>query len=837
MANGNRHLPHIYLSAHGQREAFTSPRGGGGKLALPERDRDAHAARLERALARALLQADAQAAAREPAIPTEVRGFYLEFEIPIAQAAVLDKLEARARRGTGIDLVAVRPTGDRQEKLAATVFVPERYRDTFGNKIAAYRDRGHDTRSGKPRNQPLIDSIDAVRLADGRSLFTEPDVAFPSEDQLVWWEVWLRTGGRARFLAAATALELAVREDWVLFVEREVVLVHATAGAIERIIASGDAIAELRLARDTPSAVLGLAVERQAALADALAQRIVPPAPDAPVVTILDTGSTPAHPLLAPALHADDLHAHERDWGGDDRQGHGTMMSGTILYGDLSPILRENAPLVVPHRIESVKILPNAGANDPRLYGFITASAVSTAEIAAPNRPRVVCLAVTSDPHSWRGRPTQWSAEVDNLAYGAGADQRLFLISAGNIRDSLRASDYLARNDASPVENPGQAWNALTIGAVTERTTIVHRDYQGWHVVATAGDLGPSSRTSVPFGDDWPIKPDVVFEGGNFATPDEASDAMLIDDLGLLTTHYRLAQGPFAVTGETSAATALASGMAARVLADRPILWPETVRGVIVHAAEWTDAMLSHLPSKSRRRQSHWRTMVRRYGWGVPDIDRALRSLSNDTTLIIEGELTPFAREDGAATTKEMGLHELPWPTQDLEALGQSAPMTDVDLRVTLSYFIEPNPGERGWTKRHQYASHGLRFEIRRAGESLERFRKRVNKAARADGEKIRATDADKGWTLGPTLRDKGSIHSDLWRGPAALLATRDAIAVYPVGGWWKEQSALRWSDRVVRYALLVTLRVPAGIDIHTPMSAAAARLTTQIAIPVGARP
>jgi len=39
-----------------------------------------------------------------------------------------------------------------------------------------------------------------------------------------------------------------------------------------------------------------------------------------------------------------------------------------------------------------------------------------------------------------------------------------------------------------------------------------------------------------------------------------------------------------------------------------------------------------------------------------------------------------------------MHLHDLPWPTEQLQALGGA----QVTLRITLSYFIEPNPGERG---------------------------------------------------------------------------------------------------------------------------------------------
>ncbi len=140
-----------------------------------------------------------------------------------------------------------------------------------------------------------------------------------------------------------------------------------------------------------------------------------------------------------------------------------------------------------------------------------------------------------------------------------------------------------------------------------------------------------------------------------------------------------------------------------------------------------------------------------------------------------------------------------------------------MDCRITLSYFIEPNPGERGWTRRHRYASHGLRFALKRSAETLDEFRARINKAVEAEESGL-AIDSSDDWFLGQ-LRDAGSIHSDMWHGTAADLAARDAIAVYPVGGWWKEKPSLERYDRTVRYALIVSIReTNAFVDIYTPV-------------------
>ncbi len=152
-----------------------------------------------------------------------------------------------------------------------------------------------------------------------------------------------------------------------------------------------------------------------------------------------------------------------------------------------------------------------------------------------------------------------------------------------------------------------------------------------------------------------------------------------------------------------------------------------------------------------------------------------------------------------------------------MEALGEA----EVELRVTLSYFVEPNPGERGWVRRHRYASHALRFEVKRALESVGEFRRRINKAAMAEEEGLPPVrgDADD-WYLS-RIRNVGSIHSDYWHGTAAELAQRSAIGVAPVGGWWKENRHHRRYDCRVRYALLVSIRAAgSAIDIYTPVSA-----------------
>ena len=124
-------------------------------------------------------------------------------------------------------------------------------------------------------------------------------------------------------------------------------------------------------------------------------------------------------------------------------------------------------------------------------------------------------------------------------------------------------------------------------------------------------------------------------------------------------------------------------------------------------------------------------------------------------------------------------------------------------------------------TRRHRYASHGLRFRVKAATETVDEFRARINQAARDEEEGRPGGGGGEDWLLG-SFRDRGSMHSDFWQGSAADLAERDAIGVFPIGGWWKEKPFLERFNEKARYALIVTIRAPGSdVDIFTPVETA----------------
>ncbi|MFD1961748.1 S8 family serine peptidase [Novosphingobium panipatense] len=95
----------------------------------------------------------------------------------------------------------------------------------------------------------------------------------------------------------------------------------------------------------------------------------------------------------------------------------------------------------------------------------------------------------------------------------------------------------------------------------------------------------------------------------------------------LLTTSRDPLVHPLTLSWATSAATAQLSGMATALLADDRSLWPETVRALLTHSARWTPPMETALLATGQKAERL--LMLRRFGYGVPSLDRALRSASN----------------------------------------------------------------------------------------------------------------------------------------------------------------------------------------------------------------
>lgn len=812
-------LPHLDIAAFKSEHKYTGEGAFGDPAA---RDRAVHGQKLRAELAASL------AAARElrPADPRlePATGSYIEVELRRGTPA--DTLTAtRAKIRTGA--VNLSPTNER----IIALFVPDEAQPVLDRILEDYLN-GQLTDAGNPPNRAKVECIEAIRTARLETFWTDDRRALPADAQAVmWWALWCYKDREAKIEDVCARLDLRVagRDRRLYFPEVSVVPVYASRAAIELLLYATDAVAELRRANDTPTFFTDEIEGDIQEWVDSLASRVTWPGADVPAVCLFDTGVNRGHPLIEPALAPADMLALDPEWGVDDqgRFSHGTPMAGLALHGDLTGPLSDTAPRVLTHRLESVKLLPPQGfpATQVRNLGVLTQAAVAFPEIGAPKRRRVYCMAITNKEVSGE-HASGWSAAIDqaaagrmiadDVALGGDADRphRLIVVSAGN-RPAETDPLFLRSPDECPIEDPAQAWNALTIGGCTDLDEVSEVGYEAWQPLASVGDLSPHSRTSVTWKQGIaPFKPELVMEAGNRAMNPSGTEVLTFGSLSLLTTGRDTSQAPLVSFDATSAATAQAARMAAQLSAEYPDYWPEMIRALMIHSAEWTAPMQAAITGTTSKRARY--QLIRQFGYGVPDLDRARASARNHLALFAQAEIQPFTRVE--RKFNHCHYYQLPIPDRMLEELDNEP----VELKLTLSYFVDPNPGLSANVDPQRYQSHGLRFDLQRRNESFERFRHRVNVAERDGAARPVNEAADWRWTLGDDSVSAGSLHSDTWTGPAIELLRRKALCIKPVNGWWRQRASPEVCNRKTRYALIVTLKARnASLDIYTPIKTA----------------
>lgn len=801
--------PHLDIGLRKEITAYTSPNRGGGANA--ERvAREQHGARVQAEFNAALAIMDA----KEPRSTEELQaepGQFLEIKLQNGHQA--DDLE---RKNDGIRPAASNHEEDNSVTLA--LYIPDTARPLFQAVLDDYTS-GPLTARGNPQKATFVEAIESIRQARLETFWTDSLAALPQDGETkIWWECWCYKDHAENFITAARTLECMVASDQYImhYPEATIVPVYARRVEIELLLFANAGVSELRRASITPEFFVELGGDEQYAWAANLAERVTWPPNDTAAVCLLDTGVNRAHPLIEPALSPDNLDSINQAWGVDDHHGHGTAMAGLALHGDLTAQLADTSEVNLGHRLESVKLMPpeNFSPNDPQSYGAITQTGVAIAELMEPDRERVFCMAITAPDVSGE-RASNWSSAIDQAAAGAmfgdeeEAPKRLFFISAGNVLEEI-AHDLVREESEKPIEDPAQAWNAITVGGYTEKTLITELEFLDWNALADFGELSPHSLTST----NWqagrmPYKPDIVMEAGNRAVSPDETEVVTLESLSLLTTSANVDKNPLRTSHATSAATAQAARIAAQISSAHPEYWPETIRALMIHSAQWTQAMKGALFNAPRKQDKS--NLLKCFGYGVPSIDRALLSAKNDLALIAQSEIQPYVIE-GRRKFNECHYYDLPWPRRVLENLGN----TPVTIRVALSYFIEPSPGFTASINPQRYRSFGLRFDLKRRLEDEDGFRRRVN--ANEPNVGVNGGDDD-GWLFGSNSVNAGSLHCDEWTGPAVQLASRDMLCIKPVNGWWRLRANAEVCNSNARYSLVVTLSSEdETIDLYTPI-------------------
>ncbi|MCX4688594.1 S8 family serine peptidase [Kitasatospora purpeofusca] len=424
--------------------------------------------------------ARASAAARDRAAPSErASGFAIRVEAAEGHSLDPDKLA-----NSGLTLMSVRQATETSPQ-EALIWIPDARLPAFTEKISQFTE---DTPGGHPKQNAAVANAEHIGRPAFDKLWQE-DTPAPSADEQRWWELWFDP----RLTEAdqiATLQRIAATNGWQMTArsirigEYRVAHVATTGAQLMTLFDTNACPSEIRRPSFVEE-VHTVARALQYDLAADLADRLEPPAADAPVVCILDTGVRQEHPLLKQALadRAQSVFANEEP---GDHAGHGTQMAGLALLGDLAAALESNSAIRLAHGLESVKIVPKRITHDdtPRAHAEVTVEAVSNAETARSEQPRarVYSMAVTEhstpDRNGSDGRASLPSATLDALAAGTSltvhddrielidapdpALSRLIVVSAGNVRDHLIADlqqddgtlHHLGHCDLSRIEDP-----------------------------------------------------------------------------------------------------------------------------------------------------------------------------------------------------------------------------------------------------------------------------------------------------------------------------------------------------------------------------------------------
>lgn len=838
-------LTHLRFSAPVERLNFSGD-GRSKPKALVARDRAGHAASLQSQLTTIDSAFEMIAAERRQNQLSSEFGLILNVMSEPDYPLAFTSLENTGRGSApSIVLLNVRreytPQG---EVTKAAVFVPYGQLKVLIKKVEDFATKNSKDRKGNitgPRHETLLANIASISTAAFNALWTDPEQP-PLADALAWFEFWIRRDDdrwETQLKHEFTALNLEFPRLKLNLPEHVIIVARATRQMIESSLDLLNTLSEIRLARPCSVGLTDLSEIEQEEWIDEALERIHWPTDDAPAVCLIDSGVNRGHPLIEPLLNDGDCETVFADGDRSDDMRHGTPMAGLAAFGDIRRLMLSTETWHQLHRLESIKLIRDTTDHDPDNYGAITLQAIALPEIAS-RRSRVYCMAITARGPNTLGNPSSWSSAIDMTAAGhehETAEPKVILLSAGNTREHPNNFDYPGDLLRAAVEDPAQSWNAITVGAITNRTFIEEEDDEAQRSVPLAppSGLSPFTRTAHEWRQDWPIGPDVVMEGGNLAKGHDGTHLHL-DSLQPLSTATNFRLRPITPFNATSAAAAQAACIGGKLIQRYPDYRPETIRGLLVHAARWPENLLrrENLDPHASGKTADVERLMRSYGFGVIDENRALSSLPTQTTVVMERVIQPYKGEWNGPKLNECHLIALPWPRQALEG----SPDVSATLRVTLSYFIEPNPGSRTWEKsqKYHYASALLRFRPKHRDMTPEEFRARLD----ADGESSGDTFQDSGWAVCGTRRGKaGSLVQDVWKGSAAQLAEMGHIAVIPAKGWWAYRHFRPGHKlhgrhlRPVHYSLIISLESETALPIYNEVAQAIATIETAASVTV----
>jgi hypothetical protein len=511
---------------------------------------------------------------------------------------------------------------------------------------------------------------------------------------------------------------------------------------------------------------------------------------DAPGVVILDSGLAAGHPLLAPAVG--EAASIPLSWGdASDAHGHGTMVAGIALYGDVAACIHSRS-FVPQLTLYSARVLNDqCEFDDEELIATQMRQAMEYFRNTYGCRVFNASLGDARLPYRG-GKVSPWAAILDTLARELDV---VIIVSAGNYNHDPGSGNspdahvqdyprYLLSDDARIIE-PATGAIVLTVGALAH-TTNVPLGMAGnvaLRPIAQENEPSPFTRSGPGLGDS--IKPELCEMGGNFAYDGLTKLVRVMRELSVISMNREYLQQLFKTDTGTSYAAPRVAHIAARLYRSFPDASANLIRALLAASAEVPQEALGLLAGLDAT------AVLRICGYGRPGLQVASTSDEARVVLYAESQLG----------LDNFHIYEVPIPEQFILEKGIRR------ISITLAY----NPPVRH--TRFDYLGVKMSFRLIRgksANEIAEAFRQRRRDEQQVD--RLSSTRYDCQMEPKPSLREGGTLQKATFtmkRAPDPTYGDTYHLVVRCERKWARTEHAPQ------RYAVVAVIEHSANINLY----------------------
>ncbi len=395
------------------------------------------------------------------------------------------------------------------------------------------------------------------------------------------------------------------------------------------------------------------------------------PAPEngAPGIAVLDSGLTTAHPLLAPAIG--EATSVPRSWAdASDVNGHGTMVAGLALYGDIEECIRSRT-FIPTLTLYSARVLNDQNQFDDE--NLITTQMREAIEYFRNTYDCRVFNASLGDarlPYQG-GKVSPWASILDTLARESDV---VIIVSAGNYEHNpgsgntdSHLQDYprYLLDDAASIIEPATGLIVLTVGSLARLDTIPPgsaSDSVAFRPIAQSYQPSPFTRCGPGLG--GAIKPELCEIGGNRVYDGQSQRVRNIQECSIVSTNRDYIQQLFTTDVGTSFAAPKVAHIAAQLYRTFPDASANLIRALLAASASVPEATGNLMESFGAD------AVVRVCGYGRPSLSLAQSSDEARVVLYAQSQLD----------FDKFHIYELPIPEEFIEQRGSRS------ITVTLAY-------------------------------------------------------------------------------------------------------------------------------------------------------